>query len=411
MDLAQTSVTFKDVAVTFTQDEWEQLNPAQRTLYWEVMLETCRLLISLGARTKSETTGPTTSQLLLSKQPSLQVWLEQGASRDSGTRKTKTEVEPSEMQERILKPVADPYKEIGPGKVNHKCNELGIDDNLHAKILQEHVPPVGVLHETHAHRLVKDPMNQAGKNHYKYSECRNIRNRDLARGCVRGEGKPYECIQCGKTFSCTSDLMQHQQIHTGEQLFECHECGKTFCNSSALRQHMKSHTEKKPYECSKCGRAFLNKCNLIKHEKIHTGERPFVCQDCGKAFCNRYNMTQHMQIHTGLKPYNCSDCGKAFCRKSHLTEHRRIHTGEKPYECSKCGKSFSYHSGFVQHTWIHTGEKPFKCKECGKTFCSKFNLRQHVNVQHFGEEPHKRHRYRKAFNQRSSRIHHMTHTG
>lgn len=36
------------MAVTFTQDEWEQLDLAQRTLYREVMLEVCRLLVSLG---------------------------------------------------------------------------------------------------------------------------------------------------------------------------------------------------------------------------------------------------------------------------------------------------------------------------------------------------------------------------
>ncbi|KAM7233561.1 hypothetical protein CapIbe_015697 [Capra ibex] len=41
-------MTFKYLAVTFTWEEWGQLDLAQRTLYWEVMLETCGLLVSLG---------------------------------------------------------------------------------------------------------------------------------------------------------------------------------------------------------------------------------------------------------------------------------------------------------------------------------------------------------------------------
>lgn len=46
--LLQESLTSQDVIVDFTAEEWQLLDCNQRTLYWDVMLENFRNLISVG---------------------------------------------------------------------------------------------------------------------------------------------------------------------------------------------------------------------------------------------------------------------------------------------------------------------------------------------------------------------------
>uniref|UniRef100_A0A8C4WA04 Uncharacterized protein n=1 Tax=Gopherus evgoodei TaxID=1825980 RepID=A0A8C4WA04_9SAUR len=262
--------------------------------------------------------------------------------------------------------------------------------------------------------LINHGRLHTGERPYKCLECGNSFSNVSGLFChsrIHTGERPYKCLQCGKSFTVSSALIIHQRTHTGEKPYKCLECGKSFRARSALIVHQRTHTGEKPYKCLDCGKSFRQSSHLISHARIHMREEPYKCLECGKSFIAASALITHQRTHTGQRPYKCLECGASFSRSSNLITHRRLHVGERPYKCLECGKSFSAPSALIVHQRTHTGEKPYNCLDCGKSFSQSSHLISHGRI-HIGERPYKCLECGKSFIAASALItHQRTHTG
>lgn len=226
----------------------------------------------------------------------------------------------------------------------------------------------------------------------------SVAARDQHQAVTHGEPQ-FKCETCGKAFFKQESLSKHPCVNildaTGADLgsrkrdtdltpLVCEICGSTFSSTSSLNVHRNLHGEKR-FQCDSCGKRFHRKDLLLEHHAVH-GDPTFPCPTCQKLFKTKKSLDVHMMIHSGVKRFKCGVCGKEFFQKGNLQKHEDTHLSERRHKCTICHKVFATRESLARHVLEHSQGKSCTCDVCGRGFVKEHLLRSHQRMFHSAQK-------------------------
>ncbi|XP_078518964.1 uncharacterized protein LOC144784166 isoform X1 [Lissotriton helveticus] len=443
---AQALVTFEDIAVHFSEEEWECLEEWQKELHQDVMKENLDLLMSVGIRSWKK------MQEKLSKVPSAEDNLEKmgmvgkALNVENSTKEASNKIRRGPGRPRL--PGRPPGKvqrittSSHPEEESFDCFECGVNFNSKANLKRHLNVHSGVM--------------------------------------------PFTCETCGRSFNRKSNLLSHQRTHQGKMPVPCSQLvGSLSPSDSNMFQSIiiteitpkeepddSEHqdmadptmisidswavapdsnsiqpniiTEISPMdEAVDCGpqdgaepELSLSLCPVGRRPMIEMKEEK-ISEVCPEALNSEKVISEKVDLHifqrskenynvkSGIKvkkshpkivpdkpaeseehldntrnipifhdtpvpvsdepQFSCCECGTVFNNRIHLIRHQNVHSGKQPFPCDACARSFKRKSHLTSHQRIHGGERPYSCAQCGKRFHYKHHLVGHQRI-HTGEK-------------------------
>ncbi|NWI32872.1 ZN614 protein, partial [Sula dactylatra] len=164
----------------------------------------------------------------------------------------------------------------------------------------------------------------------------------------------------------------------------------------------RNSTREKFYSCPVCRKTFLLKINFIIHQRSHSNWAPYICAHCERSFMSKKKIRRHLRFWEAkgfCQPLEAEECSsRAPCPASQppapsvvweqpSPNRYPLSPGKMMYTCNECMENFSSQSFLILHQRQHTNDHLILCPCCNRSFTWASDFVRHHQT-HTGERPY-----------------------